>query len=137
MPNEALLLLAGSPPSTREALKELPGVSPKLVDQRGDALLGALQRGLAVPEKELPRFPRGERRLQDPSFDARVDKLKATRNRAAEQLKLDPGVLCAKGTLEAVARAQPKTMAEMRGVPDMRKWQAEVLGKDFLAALGH
>jgi ribonuclease D len=135
MPNEALLLLAGTPPASKDVLKGLPGVSPRLVDQRGDALMGALERGLAVPEKELPRFPRGERRKQDAAFDARVEKLKQTRNKAAEQLKLDPGVLCAKGTLESVARAQPKTMAEMAGVPDIRKWQAEVLGKDFLAAL--
>ena len=135
MPNEALLLLAGTPPASKDVLKGLPGVSPRLVDQRGDALMGALERGLAVPEKELPRFPRGERRKQDAAFDARVEKLKQTRNKAAEQLKLDPGVLCAKGTLESVARAQPKTMAEMAGVPDIRRWQAEVLGKDFLAAL--
>ncbi len=135
MPNEALLLLAGAPPASRDILKTLPGVSPRLVDQRGDALMDALARGLAVPERELPRFPRGERRQQDPAFDARVEKLKVARNKAAEQLKLDPGVLCPKGTLEAVARAGPKTMAEMRGVPDIRQWQAEVLGKDFLAAL--
>ncbi len=135
MPNEALLLLAGTPPDTKDALKALPGVSPRLVDQRGDALLGALARGLAVPEKELPRFPRGERRVQDAAFDARVERLKAARNKAAEELKLDPGVLCPKGTLEAVARAKPKTMADMKAVPDMRKWQAEVLGKTFLGAL--
>jgi ribonuclease D len=137
MPNEALLLLAGTPPASKEILKTLPGVSPRLVDQRGDALMDAMARGLAVPEKELPRFPRGERRQQDAAFDARVEKLKATRNKAAEHLRLDPGVLCAKGTLEAVARANPKTMADMRAVPDIRKWQAEVLGKDFLAALGN
>jgi len=135
MPNEALLLLAGTPPQSKDILKELPGVSPRLVDQRGDALMGALARGLAVPEKELPRFPRGERRVQDAALDARVDRLKTARNKAAEQLKIDPGVLCPKGTLEAVARAKPKTMADMRHVPDIRKWQAEVLGKDFLAAL--
>jgi ribonuclease D len=137
MPNEALLLLSGTPPASKEILKTLPGVSPRLVDQRGDALMEAMARGLAVPEKELPRFPRGERRQQDAAFDARVERLKGTRNKAAEQLKLDPGVLCAKGTLEAVARANPKNMTEMRAVPDIRKWQAEVLGKDFLAALGN
>ncbi|HEY2806440.1 MAG TPA: ribonuclease D [Gemmatimonadales bacterium] len=135
MPNEALLLMAGTPPASLDAMKALPGVSPRLVEQRGDALLGALAKGLEVPEKELPRFPRGERRVQDAAFDARVDKLKSTRNKAAERLKLDPGVLCPKGALEAVARAKPKTMAEMRAVPDMRKWQAEELGKEFLAAL--
>lgn len=135
MPNEALLLMAGTPPASKDVLKGLPGVSPRLVDQRGDALMDALARGLAVPEKELPRFPRGERRVQDAAFDARVEKLKAARNKAAEQLKLDPGVLCPKGSLEAVARAKPKTIADMQTIPDIRKWQIEVLGKDFLAAL--
>jgi ribonuclease D len=135
MPNEALLLLAGTPPASKDILKGLPGVSPRLVDQRGDALMDAMARGLAVPEKELPRFPRGERRPQDSAFDARVEKLKVTRNKAATELKLDPGVLCPKGTLEAVARANPKTMAEMKAVPDIRQWQAKVLGEQFLAAL--
>ena len=135
MPNEALLLMASSPPTTKEIMKSLPGVSPRLVDQRGDALMAALERGQAVPEKELPRFPRGERRVQDPAFDTRVEKLKAARNKAAEALKLDPGVLCAKGTLEGVARVNPKTVQDLQKVPELRKWQREVLGKDFLAAL--
>lgn len=136
MPNEALLALAAAPPVSKDALKAVPGVSERLVDQRGDALLAALARGQAVPEEDLPRFPRGERRTPDPAFDRRVEKLKAVRNAAAERLKLDPGVLCPRGTLEAVAWAKPKSESELRVVPDVRKWQVEVLGKDFLGALG-
>ncbi len=136
MPNEALLALAATPPVSKDALKAVPGVSERLVDQRGDALLEALARGQAVPELDLPRFPRGERRTPDPAFDRRLEKLKAVRNAAAERLKLDPGVLCPRGTLEAVAGAKPKSASELRVVPDVRKWQVEVLGKDFLGALG-
>lgn len=136
MPNEALLLLAGSPPASKDVLKDLPGVSPRLVEQRGDALMEAIARGQAVNEKELPRFPRGERRVMDPAFDERVERLKVARNKAAEQLKLDPGVLCPKGTLEALARAKPKNMTDLKAVPDIRRWQVEVLGKDLLGALG-
>jgi hypothetical protein len=44
-------------------------------------------------------------------------------------------VLCPKGTLEAVARALPKSAGGLRDIPEMRKWQAEVLGEDFLKAL--
>jgi ribonuclease D len=117
-------------------LKDLPGVSPRLVEQRGDALMDAIARGQVVPEKELPRFPRGERRAMDPAFDERVEKLKAARNKMAAELKLDPGVLCPKGTLEAIARAKPKTRADVLAIPDIRKWQVEVLGKEFLGVLG-
>ena len=135
MPNEALLLLSGAPPTDTDALKAVPGVSERLVDARGGAVMDALARGLAVPEKELPRFPRGERRAMDAAFDQRVEKLKAARNAAAERLKLDPGVLCPKGALEALARAKPKNMADLRAVPDVRKWQIQVLGAEFLSAL--
>jgi ribonuclease D len=135
MPNEALLLIAGSPPNSKDILKDLPGVSPRLVEQRGDALMEAIARGLAVPERELPRFPRGERRVMDPAFDERVEKLKGSRNKMAAELKLDPGVLCPKGTLEAVARAKPKNKADLLAIPDIRKWQVEVLGKEFLSVL--
>ena len=133
--NEALLALAGNPPREAATLKATPGVSERLLAQRGDALLAAIERGLAVPEKELPRFPRGERRTPDPSFETRVDRLKAARNRAAEHLGLDPGVLCPKTTLEAAARANAKGTADLLAVPEMRRWQVEALGSDFLKAL--
>ena len=133
--NEALLALAGNPPRERGALTAVPGVPDRLAAQRGDALLAAIERGLAVPDRELPRFPRGERRTPDPLFDARVDRLKAARNREAERLGIDPGVLCPKATLEAAARANAKGTDDLLAVPDMRRWQVEALGSEFLRAL--
>lgn len=133
--NEALLTIAAKGPRTREELRDIAGVSPRLVEQRGDAFLAAIERGLAIPDKDLPRFPRGERRTPDPAFEHRVERLKTARNAAAERLGLDQGVLCPKGTLEAVARAMPSTTQAMAEIPEVRKWQAEVLGADFLTAL--
>jgi len=133
--NEALLAVAGKTPRTKEELKKIAGVPARLVETRGDAFLAAIERGVAVPEKDLPRFPRGERRPADPAFDARVEKLKAARNAAAERLGLDQGVLCPKGTLEAVARARPKSLEAMATIPEMRRWQAQVMGAELLAAL--
>ena len=133
--NEALLAVAVKTPRTREDLKKISGVPTRLVDSRGDAFLAAIERGLEIPEKDLPRFPRGERRAADPAFDARVEKLKQARNAAAERLGLDQGVLCPKGTLEAVARAKPASLEAMAKIPEMRKWQVKELGPAFLQAL--
>jgi ribonuclease D len=105
--------------------------------ERGASLLTVVQRGLAVPEKDLPRFPRAERHAADPAFDQAVERLKAVRNAAAERLGLDPGILCPKGTLEAVARARPRSAAALGEIPEVRGWQAEVLGEDFLKTLGN
>ena len=133
--NEALILLAGAPPRDVEALKGCRGVSSRLVEQRGAALLAAIEAGLAVADRDLPRFPRGARRTTDPDFERHVDRLKDVRNAAATHLGLDPGVLCPKGTLEAVARAHPGTLTALADVAEMRKWQVEVLGTAFLQAL--
>jgi ribonuclease D len=135
--NEALLALSAKPPHTRTELDHVGGISPRLVAERGASLLEVIGRGLAVPEKDLPRFPRAERHAADPAFDQAVDRLKAVRNRIAERLGLDPGVLCPKGTLEAVARARPKTAAALGEIPEMRSWQVEVLGGDFLKTLAN
>jgi ribonuclease D len=135
--NEALVALSQIPPRSREELQKVGGISPRLVSERGNSLLAVIERGLTVPDKDLPRFPRAERRAADPAFDQAVDRLKRVRNEAAERLGLDPGVLCPKGTLEAVARARPKSAAALGELPEVRKWQVEVLGGDFLTALGN
>jgi ribonuclease D len=136
MSNEALLALSEAPPRSQADLEKVGGLSSRLVVERGPSLLAVVERGLAVPEKDLPRFPRAERRAPDPAFDRAVERLKGVRNAAAERLGLDPGVLCPKGTLEAVARARPQSLEALGDVPEMRHWQVEVLGGEFLAALG-
>ncbi len=133
--NETLLAAADAAPRTPEALKAIKGVSERVLESRGAAILAAIERGLAVPERDLPRFPRGERRVSDPAFDERVERLKTTRNAAAARLGIDPGVLCPKGTLEAVARARPTSPDGLAEIPEVRKWQVELLGGDFLKAL--
>jgi ribonuclease D len=133
--NDALLEIARQAPRTREALASIKGISRSVLEQRGETILAAVERGLAVPESELPRFPRAPRWDRDPDFDDRVARLKAVRDRTAVALELDPGVLCPRERLEAVARRQPATLDELAQVPDMRRWQAEVMGDELLRAL--
>jgi ribonuclease D len=67
-----------------------------MIDARGQEMLDAVARGVAVPENSLPKFPRAARWDRDPEFDARVAALKTVRDAAATRLELDPGVLCAR-----------------------------------------
>jgi ribonuclease D len=106
-----------------------------LLESRGTELLAAIRRGLAIPEAELPRFPRAPRWERDPDFDARVTALKAVRDEAAQRLDLDPGVLGARERLEAVARKNPATLEELSAIPELRRWQVDVLGDRFVRAL--
>ena len=57
------------------------------------------------------------------------------RDRRAADLELDPGVLCPRERLEAIARRNPHSLDALMEVPDVRRWQAEVLGEEFIQAL--
>lgn len=133
--NEALLDLSRRNPPTVAELSALRGLNGRLIDQRGREIIDALGRGNRVPEAELPRFPRAPRWDRDPEFDERVSRLKSARDEAAQRLELDPGVLCARERIEAVARRKPRTVDDVAGVPELRRWQVEVLGEAFVEAL--
>jgi len=133
--NETLLELARLSPATAGELTRVKGFPRSMSDSRMVALLEALRRGDAVPDAELPRFPKSARWDRDPDFDERTSRLKAVRDAAADRLALDPGVLCSRDRLEAVARKQPRALEEFEAIPEMRRWQVEVLGDGFLRAL--
>ncbi len=133
--NEPMLAIAKDPPRDIAALRAMSGVGHDLVERRGADLLAAVQRGLDVPERDLPRVERPPRRAADPEFDARMDRLKAVRNAEAVQLDLAPGVLCPNGTLEGMARQVPTGLDELLQVPGMRRWQAGAIGAALLGAL--
>ncbi|MEP6781552.1 MAG: HRDC domain-containing protein, partial [Gemmatimonadaceae bacterium] len=133
--NEVLLDLSRTAPTTREALFAVKGFPRGMSESRAAEALGAVKRGENVPEADLPRFPKSTRWDRDPDFDDRVAKLKTVRDEAATRLELDPGVLCSRDRMEAVARRNPRTVAEVAEVTELRRWQVEVLAADFVGAL--
>jgi ribonuclease D len=133
--NEQLLEIARSQPQSRDALGKIKGMPRAILEQRGADLLDAVRRALAVPDAELPKFPRAARWDRDSEFDARVNALKSARDAAAKRLELDPGVLCSRDRLEAVARKNPSTLDELAEVTELRRWQVAELGADFVRAL--
>jgi len=135
--NETLLEIARQAPRTREVVAAIRGMPRGILEHRGDEILQAVQRGLATPEADLPRFPRAPRWDRDPDLDDRVLRLKKVRDAAAERLDLDPGLLCSRERLEAIARRRPQTIDEMAEVPGIRRWQIAELGTAFVAALGN
>ena len=133
--NEPLLEVARTRPTTREALATIKGMPRSLLERASGEILDAVKRGVTLPDAELPRFPKAVRWERDPEFDIRVAALRTARDAAALRLDMDPGVLCSRDRLEAVARRNPATIEAMREIPELRRWQVEELGADFLSAL--
>jgi ribonuclease D len=133
--NEQLLEIARVQPRNRDELAAIRGVSRGIQENRTTEIVSAVQRGLDVPEADLPRFPKSARWDRDPQFDTKVNALKTVRDEASQRLDMDPGVLASRERLEAVARKNPQSTDELRAIPELRQWQVEVLGEGFLKAL--
>ena len=133
--NETLLELARVQPRDITALNAVRGLGPDTISRRGSELLRAIERGLKVPPSEIPRPERGLRIRPEPALLERLERLKTARNAAAARLGLAPGVLCPNGTLESIARAEPRTMEDLAMIPEIRRWQRRVLGEELLEAV--
>ena len=133
MSNDVLLEVARVTDVTREAFAAIKGMPRSLLERRGGELIDAVRRGHAVPDAELPRFPRAPRFERDPDFDENVSRLRAARDAAAARLDLDPGVLCSRDRLETIARMQPKSIERLSEIKELRRWQIAELGERFVA----
>jgi ribonuclease D len=133
--NEALLAVSRALPRSLDALGAIQALPASLARRHGPALIAAVERARAIPEADLPTWPRGPRVPRDPELESRVERLKSARNAAAQRLGLDPGVLCGRPTLEAIARAQPRDRDSLARLDEVRDWQAATVGDELLAAL--
>jgi ribonuclease D len=136
MGNKSLLALAQRLPRDKANLRGIEGLSPRLIERYGRAVMTAVRQGLAIPEAELPKFPRQPRRGgKDPTMEERVKTLKKWRQGEAAQLALDPGVLINNASLEAIAVANPTSTQALDEVAGLKNWQKKELGESLLAIL--
>jgi len=133
--NKTLLEMAKLKPTGRNALQEVEGLSPRLIDRYGGKLLHAVSQALDLPESKLPVYPRGERRVKDPEVEKRLSRLKEWRKKTAARLELDPGVLINNALLEELARRQPRSEADLTEISLMKNWQRKELGEGILRTL--
>jgi ribonuclease D len=132
--NQVLLRWAQEPPASRQEVMQTRGANRGILRHLAPQVLKALRaaRSLPVndcPKRHLPSHPpptQEERR--------RLRRLKAVRQKAAERLGLDVGVLVNTRTLEKLARAAPQQVPEL--LPStLKRWQHQVLGAALRQAL--
>ncbi len=132
--NAALLAIALAAPRSLNRLNDVAGIPASAVRRHGRDLVGAVMRGLEVPERSLPQVKRTARPAYDRAYDRRLERLKTLRDRRAKELDMEPGLLCPNGTLQAIARLAPGTSRQLRDVEELRRWQTRVLGGQAVLA---
>jgi len=110
-------------------------VTPRVLGRWGPALLGAVERGLALDDAELPTLPRHPRPVISGAMSRRIEKLRRWRTGATERIGLEPGIVLPNRLITAIAAAAPRTLDELGRVEAVRRWRVETVGAEILAAL--
>jgi len=74
----------------------------KIHPQRLKSLRAAIARGTVIPEKDWPAKPKRERYPKDDTFEARMKEALIVRNKAAEELAIDPALIASRPILEQI-----------------------------------
>lgn len=132
---ETLLEAAEKRPRTLADLSGIKGMTPGQVQRYGDRILAAVSTALALPEDQLPRFPRLRRDEPTDGSKERLKRLKSWRELHSSSQGLEPGVVAPNWLLEAVADAHPASTADLDGIAGMREWQKGLYGQELLHEL--
>ncbi len=130
---DVLLALAETSPTTADEVAEALARYPK---QRREIenVLAAIERGLELPDDELPGRAEGERTTLSAQARRRVETLRAWRDREAKRSRLDPSIVMPTRVIERVASAGPRSIAELAAIEGVRQWRATEWGAELLAA---
>ena len=133
--NDAILKIAKARPTTLKRLEGTNALSAKQIGMFGEELTRSVKEAMAIPADCLPEYPRRRPPAQKPKVPRRVQAIRTWRDKQAEEINLDPAILCNKALMTAIAIRNPRRMGDLDDIPDMRNWQREVFGKEILTVL--
>ena len=129
--DEVLLELARRAPGTLSALKGTRGLHPSEAERNGEALLGVIKRGLAVPRSDWPDIPSVPKPAAD--FPGVVDLLQAVLKLKAQEQEIAPSLLATSSDLLVLVEAVRS--GEEADLPLLKGWRHKLVGETLLSAL--
>lgn len=133
--NDSLLRISKYRPGSLRQLEKIRALSRKQMSMYGDGVVESVRKALEIPAEELPVYPRKKGPVLSPKVPARVKLLKRWRNRKAQELEMDPALICNKALLTSIAIRNPRSTEALKTVEDMKNWQQETFGEEIVKVL--
>ncbi len=116
--DSTLTAIATARPKTPADFKGIEGMTPGQVQRHGKGLLDAVKRG-----EQAPVLRRPKRAPYDEAFVARLDKLRAWRKNAANEMDVESDVVLPRDIMQATARTNPKSLSQLEPLMAQVPWR--------------
>jgi len=133
--NEALVALAALKPRDSNSILTVKGCTVNVVRRAGEGILAAVERGLALPEAELPVRRPSARPRPSGAVQRRSEALRAWRVEAAKRVELEAGVIFPQRLIDRLAHEPPRDLDALARVEGVGRWRAELFGAELLRRL--
>lgn len=130
MSDSTLMNLARASPRSRSALERLDSVPSSTRSRQAEAILAAVERGLAAPPPSRPT-----RRGQDEAVQFRFQRLREWRRQVAERRGVESDVILPRELAWEIARANPRDLDALRALMSPLETRFADFGHDILLAL--
>jgi ribonuclease D len=131
--DEPLLDIARKAPRSLSDLQRFRGLSPRLLERSGAAILAAVQRGLEVAENERPQPLRSRRPTQTEKLMVKF--LDTCLKAFCAREKLPASFIASRSDLEDLVHRHRQGCLETTGSPILEGWRGALVGQELLAAL--
>jgi ribonuclease D len=131
--NRTLLEVASLKPRKLDDLAQIKGITDLLMRRIGRNVMTAVRTGRKTEHGPIPKLPSTGRRRMDRHTEQRLAALKKWRTVRAEEVSMDPGVLCPNSALEAIAWRAPQRARDLEEVPELKRWFAREFGSEVVA----
>ncbi len=133
--NNAVTEIVNARPVTIRQLEKTRALSQKQIGMYGETLIKAVKEALALQEEQLPAFPRKTTPALSPGVPDRIKKIREWRDRRAEELGMDPALICSKSLMTAIAVQKPRHADALKNIEELRQWQMETFGEEIVRVL--
>ncbi len=135
--NETMVLIAERAPKAVHELTRVPGFSAKQARRWGEALLAAVEKGLASePVRRLPSLPSKDGTSGFDQVQQELhERLKAWRKDEAAKVGIDSAYLLNRHVLLELTLVRPTTSEALRAIVGLQAWQLERFGDGLLDVL--
>lgn len=130
VPDDVLVEIGSRRPAEVSGLTPLRRLHPREIERNGRKLVRCVEAGMAVPEEDLPRPPRGHH--EDPETALAADLLGVLLRLRARESHIAPSYL---GNQKAVARLVSWLAGSRQGEapPLLHGWRHELVGRELVA----
>ena len=130
-----LMRIAQVRPSSTRALAHLGGVSEFVLRRYSHLLIDAVTRGAASPQMARPHPHSRNDNFLDNAARNRLGKLKEWRKQRTETRGVENDVIVSNDALNAIARANPRTLDALVAETNLGPWKTREYGEEMLAVL--